>query len=122
MTGTTIEVKEKDNVKIEPPKVLTPKTVQYYSHHAKKLEHSQVHKAKKFIEHHCIEYNKETKCFYCKPIEGYNKRTYTIERNPEMPDNFECNCQYFQKNKSICSHILALLFYFKLKHWNKDVR
>ena len=111
--------------KIELPKELTPRNVQYYCHETKLLEQSQRHKAKLFVEHKCIEYDSENKCYYCKPLPGYNTRTYTLQYNKEL-GTYECNCQGFQKMvrlgelRPTCSHILALHYHWKIKEWNKN--
>ena len=105
-----------------------PKNVQYYSSLEKELKRSQVHKAKKFLEHSCIEYDKEEKGFVCKPIEGYNKTTYILKRNKEVEGGFACNCQHFVMKEKRgedprCSHILALHYWFdqrnKAKGWGR---
>ena len=109
--------------KFESPRELNPKIVQYYCHHTKLLEHNQIHKAIAFLEHKCIVYNKEQKCYLCGPIEGYNTRTYTLKPNKDYPDKFECNCQAFVtqvrkgEGRPFCSHLLALFYHFKIKNW-----
>jgi len=108
--------------KYEPPKVFTKENVVYWSTHWKKLvveggDSAIGTKAKKFLENDCIEYDKEKKCYLCKPIPEYNKTTYEIKWNKELKE-FECNCQYNQKTKRICSHILAL--YLQLKIWHSE--
>jgi hypothetical protein len=35
-------------------------------------------KAKKFIEYGCLDYSKESKTFFVKPLKGYNSTTYTL--------------------------------------------
>jgi len=115
------EFKEKE----KPPEKLDAKSVIYWSSHYKKLvfEEGDIaigFKARKFIENNCIEYlkdefNSSKSCYICKPLKNYNKTTYKIFWNKEKKD-FECNCQYNQTTKRICSHILAL--YLQLKIWN----
>ena len=95
----------------EGPRELTPQNVQYFSHHTQEFAHSQVHKAQKFVEHGCIEYAGDG-FFVCKPILGYNTRTYTMRKN--SAGSFECNCQKAREGAESCSHILALFWAFKL--------
>lgn len=95
-----------------------PIDVQYYDHFTGELAHTQTHKAQKFIEHGCIEYNSEMKVFLCGPIKGYNTRTYTLRYIGS--GRFSCNCQGYKKKMEttydpFCSHILALMLYFKSK-------
>jgi len=113
---------QKDLETYEKPALLTPKTVIKWSEHYKRLEmegektYSIRAKARKFIENNCIEYDKEKKCYLCKPIKGYNSTTYhLINKNGE----FECSCQFHQKTKRMCSHILALYLQLKIWNWNK---
>jgi len=106
----------------EKPPLLTPKTVIKWSEHYKKLEmegektYSIRAKAKKFVENNCIEYDKEKKCYICKPIKGYNSTTYHLVNKGK---EFECSCQFHQKTKRMCSHILALYLQLKIWNWNK---
>lgn len=97
------------------PQELTPRNVQYFSHHTGQFEKTQVSKAKKFVEHNCYEYNGDG-FFLCNPIIGYNKRTYTIRKGKE---DFECNCQFFVTKGQMCSHILGLYYAFKLNYFRK---
>lgn len=100
----------------------TPQTVQYFDHVKGQLKHSQEHKAKKFIEHDCIVYDR-TGIFYCGPIPGYNSRTYSIQKQAD--GTFACNCQGFRKRElegeiGFCSHIAALIKWFeKRKQYEK---
>lgn len=115
--------------KYELPKILTPKQVQYYSSHTHQLAHSQVHKAILFLEKGCIQYDSINKCFWCLPLANYNKNTYKIIKSNK---GFICDCQGCQKKireclynpdieeSAACSHILALMYFFKLKHWNEE--
>lgn len=96
------------------PREITPDNVQYWSHHTQEFAQSQVHKAKKFLEYGCIEYSGEG-FFICKPIPGYNSRTYTIKKNSE--GKFECNCQKAMQGSETCSHVLALYYAFKIKQF-----
>ena len=109
-----ITVKQSIETSSEPVE-LTPKNVQYWSHHTGQFEKSQVSKAKKFVEHNCYEYNGDG-FFLCGPILGYNKRTYTIRKGRE---DFECNCQFFVTKGQMCSHILGLYYAFRLKYFQK---
>lgn len=109
-------------------RMVRAKDVQYYSSLEKELKHSQVHKAKKFLELGCIEYDKELKGFICKPIKGYNKTEYHLKSNKNVVGGYECNCQHFvmQTKKGFdprCSHILALHYWFsernKANKWGR---
>jgi len=75
--------------------------VQYYDHLLEKLVHPQIHKIKKFLAYGCIE--KRGTVYVCKPIKGYNTRTYTISINGA----YHCNCQGFKK-RGDCSHVQAV--------------
>ena len=46
-----------------------PEAVQYYDHMEGELKHTQLHKAKKFVEHGCVKYNGEGK-FICEPAQA----------------------------------------------------
>lgn len=86
--------------------------VQFYSHHAQELKHTQQHKISKFLEHDCIAYDNIDKVFVCKPIPGYNSRTYLLH-NKTVDRSFCCNCQGFMSSlkktgKGSCSHVGAL--------------
>lgn len=98
-------------------KVESPKEVQFYSAHARALNHTQQHKVNKFLEHNCIEYAGNN-TFICKPIPGYNKTTYELTKNDF--GGFDCNCQGFQKKlkqfgEGSCSHEGTLFEYFARK-------
>jgi hypothetical protein len=103
-----------------------PKEVQYYSHHAKELKRSQQNKIDKFLEHGCIQYDRENKRYECRPLKGYNTRTYILERCKKF--GFECSCQGFQSKlkkynqnpfqnpEPSCSHVGALYEHFARKN------
>lgn len=105
------------------PKVLTPRVVQFYCHHMKELMQSQKHKVRKFLENDCIEYDPKRKIYLCHPIPGYNTRTYELVKTGfvEGPCEWECNCQFYQRNKQMCSHMATLYAYFKIKHWKGGI-
>lgn len=95
-------------------------SVQYYSHHAQELKQTQQNKINKFLEFDCIAYDNIDKVFYCKPIEGYNTRTYTLH-NKTIDKSFCCNCQGFMTSlkktgKGSCSHVGALYEWLARKH------
>jgi hypothetical protein len=101
-----------------------PNPVQYYSHHAKELKHSQKDKIRKFIENDCIEYEGDN-VFLCHPIPGYNSTTYRMTSIGH--GEFECDCQGYQTRKKAyergaeqtrpsCSHIGALFEHFARFH------
>lgn len=65
-------------------------------------------KVLKFLENNCIE--RVDNHWICKPIEGYNTRTHTIEDND---GHYSCSCQGYQSKLRkglipICSHIMAV--------------
>ena len=116
----------------EIPREINSKSVIYWSEHYKMLkgvkEGGAIRtKARKFVELGLIDYDKEKKCYLCKPIKGYNKTTYrqvwdkTKQKyKGEGFGDFECSCQYNQTSFKMCSHILAL--YMQLKIWNWERR
>ena len=106
-----IMIKDEPEQTYELPEVIDYNNVMYYSHHAKGLKGTVKNKAKKFVELGLIQYDKDLKCFFCNPIPGYNKSRYKIEKKGE----FECSCQYNVSTGHMCSHILALYFYLKIK-------
>jgi len=97
-----------------------PQSVQYYSHHAQELKQTQQNKINKFLEFDCIAYDNIDKVFVCKPIPGYNSRTYTLT-NKTIDRSFICNCQGFltslrKTGKGSCSHVGALHEWFSLNN------
>jgi hypothetical protein len=97
--------------------------VQFYSHHARELKHTQQHKIDQFLSYNKIQYSPEDKCFYCLPLTeiNYNKRTYTLKHDKEL--GFTCNCQGYQSKLRRyrqdpkaglpgCSHVGALYEHF----------
>ena len=98
--------------------------IQYYDHYEEQLKKSQKSKAKKFVDHDCIKYNKDGQTFICEPIIGYNTRTYQMTK--KLNGQFRCNCQFITtQEKKInaglqseddlkpCSHICALIMCFR---------
>jgi hypothetical protein len=94
--------------------------VMYFDEFKGELTHSQRHKAGQFLELKLIQYNGQGK-FLCLPIEGYNTRTYLMQRKD---NEWVCTCQgYVMKrkafeaglspNKPFCSHLLALMHGFR---------
>ncbi|MCK4521151.1 MAG: SWIM zinc finger family protein [Nanoarchaeota archaeon] len=110
-------IKEEPNQTYELPKVIDYKNVLYYSHHAKKVKGTVRNKAKKFVDLGLIQYDKDLKCFFCNPIPGYNKSRYKIEK---VDSDFECDCQFNVTTGYMCSHILAVFLYLKIKNWKND--
>jgi len=116
-----------DQLKEIPPKELNNKNVIYWSTHYKKLMNVPEGKsiqtnARIFLKNNCIKYDKETKSWKCYPRPG-NKQIHTITQNGK----FECTCQFFnrvcKRNPGlICSHILALYMYLKIRNWKKRVQ
>lgn len=126
------EKSEEDLITYEKPEKLTVETVAHWSRHFHDLKDKNgsatiMSKAKKWLKNNCIRYDHELKCFFCDPINGYNKSIYTIKNSK---NGFTCSCQFFQRvcvdekniNEGVylCSHILALYLWLKLKHWNKE--
>ena len=105
-------------------------TVQFYSHHAQELKRTQKDKIRKLIEFGCIEYDANEKHYICKPIKGYNTRTYKLVTSKEF--GFVCNCQGFNAKlrkyresplgapKPSCSHIGALYEHFALTNKKRN--
>lgn len=91
-----------------------PLDVQYFDLIKGELVHTQEHKANKFIEHGCIVWDEKLHCFLCRPIEGYNTRTYMLVSNGA--GRFSCNCQGYRKKEKMgqhpfCSHVYALMLF-----------
>ena len=70
---------------------------------AQRLEHPQKNKIAKFINAGCIE-KVNNDHYICKPLKGYNTRTYDMRRTPN--GDFKCNCQGYKK-RGDCSHVQA---------------
>lgn len=127
MTKEIINEPNTEIIKEEPPQELNSKNIVYWSTHYKSLvveggEKAIGAKAVKFVENNCIDYHKDEfdpskSHYYCLPIPGYNKTTYHIKWIKENKE-FECDCQYNQTTKRMCSHILGL--YMQLKIWNHN--
>ena len=121
-----VSVPVKDE-RMTPPIRLTEDNVIYWSEHYKQLEGIKEGtairtKARAFLHNNSIQWDKDQKCFICLPIKGYNHTTYRMFKKGE---NFDCSCQFYNKvskdwEKPICSHILALYLYLKLKKWNME--
>lgn len=114
---------------LTPPIRLTSDNVIYWSEHYKRLEGVKEGsaiktKAKAFIDQNCISWNKYTKEFECLPLKG----NHTKHRMVKQPDgSFDCTCQFYNKTVKnsgqpnlLCSHVLALYLYLKLKRWNGE--
>lgn len=106
-----------DEWRKEQEKTESPVDVQYFSKILGECVQSQHHKARKFIEHECLQWDPDRKCFICLPIPGYNSTTYSLFHTK---DSFQCDCQAFVKKykesgHGFCSHVLALLIFLKRK-------
>ena len=105
----------------EPPKQYTKKNIIFWSEHYKSLNvpegKARQIKARKFIEKDCIEWDADMGEFRCKPILGYNKTTYRLKK---IGSSFNCSCQFYCKTGNICSHILALFMWLKIKNSQGD--
>ena len=133
-------MEEKIVQKYEEPEELTPKTVIHWSNTYKQLEildkdgffktYSIRAKARRFLENGCIDYDKEKKCYLCKPIKGYNKTTYEMRnwyhKDARATTGFNCTCQFYQRVVTrqriaglICSHICALKMQLKIWNWQR---
>lgn len=118
-------------ISTEIPREINSKSVIYWSEHYKMLkgvkEGGAIRtKARKFVELGLIEYDKEDKCYLCKPIIGYNKTTYRLfwdkahlKYKGDGYGEFECSCQYNQTTFKMCSHCLALYMQLKIWNWNR---
>ena len=81
--------------------------VQYFDEKSGMLKHPQEHKIEQILLHRCLveigggKYN-------CRPIAGYNSRTYELQiyAGPKIT----CNCQGYNK-RGTCSHEQALIRY-----------
>ena len=74
----------------------------WYNKH-KGLQGSVLSKARKLCRLKRIERVDSNK-WLVKHIEGYNKTDYDIVKEGD----YSCNCQYFNKTGSPCSHIIAV--------------
>jgi len=70
------------------------------------LTSDQKAKAQKFIDNDCIVF--DGKDYWCKPILGYNKTSYTIKL---INGEWKCNCQWNTTKHRLCSHILAVFLW-----------
>lgn len=122
-----IKVNEIETVSYEPPKELNYKNVIYWSASLRQLEGIKEGsaiktKALNFIRKGLVGYDNESKVFYVKPIQGYNKTTYQI--NNRGDGHFECSCQFYNKvskdwEHPTCSHIQAVKVWLEIRRWNK---
>lgn len=116
--------KRREIIKIEKPDVFTYKNVIYWEPESQQLLRLKrdgskeagtlLKKAQDFLVFECIEEKDDG--FICKPIKGYNTKTYNIINN-------QCNCQGFStklKNgeKPMCSHTLAVKLYLYVRRKN----
>jgi len=74
----------------------------WYSKH-QGLQGCVLSKARKFCRLKRIERVDSNK-WIVKHIKGYNKTDYDVKKDP----NYTCNCQYFAKTGSSCSHIISV--------------
>lgn len=128
-----------EKIKTEPPEVLTEKNIIYYSHHLKaivdefgnKIANVIRKKALDFLKNKSIRYDDYERVYHCDPIQGYNSNSYIIKKE-KGHKGFTCDCQncttkikkgeYDPKveDLAVCSHILALYFYLKMKNWKVE--
>jgi len=115
-----------NGISTEIPEI-NSKSVIYWSAHYKMKGTGEAikTKARKIVELGLIDYDKENKCYLCKPIPGYNK-TYSQVWDKTKPKykgegfgEFECSCKYNQTTFKMCEHILALYMQFRIWNWQK---
>ena len=76
----------------------------FYSAHTRKFEGSVKAKIRAILEQNAIEYDKDQKAFFCKPIlqpsgKPYNSTTYELRAHREY--GFSCSCQaWTTRNKA----------------------
>ena len=119
----TTKKKVKAGETYENPEKLTKENVIYWSTHYKEVKgapkgQARAFKAHKFIKLGLIKWDTETKAFYCSPIKGYNKTTYTIN---SVGKEFKCNCQFNCQTGKICSHILAVYLWLKIHNYSQEI-
>ena len=106
-------------------------TLVFYSEHAREVKGRTADKIKAILAQNAIEYNKDEKCFLCKPIlnrDGtpYNFTTHAMKSNKAF--GFSCSCQgwtsKYKKHMADpinmpspgCSHVNALYEHLKRQH------
>lgn len=102
-------------IAVEDARTLSPKNICYYCAETKELSGSVISKAKKFLEEGKVK-DRDFGKYHVEPIEGYNSTTYMVDLNEKS-----CNCQYNVMSGRICSHILAAIFYRRIKQ-HEDVK
>ena len=117
-----------ERIKYEDP-IIDKNNICYWSNTYKKLITNPqgkaiAAKALKFVKNNCIEYDKEKKCYLCKPIKGYNSTTYEMRNQYDLPHKFNCTCQFHNKvvikqKELCCSHVAALRMYLKIVNSEK---
>ncbi|RLJ08637.1 MAG: hypothetical protein DRP12_00285 [Candidatus Aenigmatarchaeota archaeon] len=68
-------------------------------------------KVRAFIENGCV-VQVGPKSWIVRPIPGYNKTTYEVTSDGSF---FRCSCQYNRTKGLVCSHILAVTEYIKMR-------
>lgn len=133
MTWYKTRVSELDPIE---PAVLDTRTVRYWSQSTKECVGNQQRKAKILLDYDCVQYaglnefvvlplNHETevsfagqKWFKKSYPKNYNRKEKPYVMTKEG-DEWKCNCQWNVKQGKMCSHILALMWAFKMKRFNK---
>ena len=128
------EVKREETTVVSPPKSYDLHNVMYWETRSKSLVKQKedgdttaatlLTKSKDFLIKNCIEQTGEAdgnKRWICKPIEGYNKTTYTIIMS--RSGRFNCDCQGFKAKAAkegvgFCSHCLAVQQFEFIKNEN----
>ena len=74
-----------------------------------------------FLRNNCIDYDKDNKCYTCRPYHIRGKKTYKMRY---VKGGFACNCEQSKDLPKIpgliCQHILALKLMLKI--WNNQKR
>ena len=97
----------------------------------KKMEEIGLHKkydtkeilitARNFLINNCLDYDKDNKCYTCKPYHIRGRKIYKIRF---VKGGFSCDCdrsaQLPQIDGLICEHVLALKLMLKI--WNNAKR
>ena len=114
------KVKSKENIKYEPPISLDANNVIYWSPEFKELKgchkgKARATKAHNFVRGNLIRWDKVKKVFLCAPLPG-NKTHYTIEKSGNQ---FECNCQFNRTTHQICSHILGVHLFLRIREYDR---
>ena len=132
--GLVVERRSRDPIlPVLEPEVLDPSTVRYWSRSSLECVGSQHAKARKLLMYDSIQYLGESQ-FVCLPLNTDKEvvfagrtfvkvpygKTYNHKKEPftlwrEGVDSWRCNCQFNTTTGNMCSHVLALMWAFKMK-------